>query len=229
MLAATLGPIAQRTLHRPLPADPSPSLLERGYLAPHQFEPLVASERLCALELSRSLVLRERSILERSCITTETSEIVLSPSAIEIRAGALRPPPSALAEERAVVRAPRESPAPEAAVQPFVMAVRELIETEQISTARHMLDAAPAYVLGDPLVARLRSVLAPPVVKRLQKRDVDRSQEYEWLRAHGREYRGRWVALSGGNLVASALTLQELQQQLRSTHVLHPPLLHRVD
>ena len=87
-----------------------------------------------------------------------------------------------------------------AAVRPFVMAVRELIETEQITTARHMLDAAPAYVLGDPLVARLRSVLAPPVVKRLQKRDVDRSQEYEWLRAHGREYRGRWVALSGGKL-----------------------------
>jgi hypothetical protein len=159
----------------------------------------------------------------------EGTEIVLASSTSEIRAR--KPPqvPSTLSEQRAVGVTRRESPVPEPDVQPFVMAVRGLIEAERITAARHMLAAAPAYILGDPLVARLRSVLAPPVVRRAQKRDVDRTREYDWLRAQGCEYRGRWVALVGGNLLASAPTLRELQEQLRTMDLSNPPLLHRVD
>jgi len=165
----------------------------------------------------------------RNFIIAEEPEIILAPPIIEIRGREPRRSPSALAEDYAVFPSRLKSPTPEPDVRPFVMAVRELIETERITAARHILAAAPAYILGDPLVARLRSVLAPPVVRRMQKRDVDRTREYDWLRAHGREYRGRWVALVGSNLLASAPTLRELQEQLRTTDLSNPPLLHRVD
>ena len=38
----------------------------------------------------------------------------------------------------------------------------------------------------------------------------DRRADYEWLRVNGDRFRGRWVALDGGTLVASAATLREL-------------------
>ncbi len=229
MLTGTLGPLAQQTPHRPLAAAPSPSLLERGRPAARQFEPPAVVERLRAVAGLRALVVHEGLMPGRNFIIAEEPEIILAPPIIEIRGREPRRSPSALAEDYAVFPSRLKSPTPEPDVRPFVMAVRELIETERITAARHILAAAPAYILGDPLVARLRSVLAPPVVRRMQKRDVDRTREYDWLRAHGREYRGRWVALVGSNLLASAPTLRELQEQLRTTDLSNPPLLHRVD
>lgn len=119
--------------------------------------------------------------------------------------------------------------APDRDTVPFVMAVRRLIETEQLVAARQMLAAAPTHILTDPLVARLRSILSPPVVKRVQKRDVDRTREYEWLGTDGHKYRGRWVALDGNRLLAVASSLRELREQLKTVAFTHPPLLHRVD
>lgn len=229
MLAGALGPIAQQALHRPLAAAPSPSLLERGRLAARQFEPPAAVERLRALGLPKALVVHEGFMPELSFIIAEEPEIVLAPPTIEIRARALRLPPSTLAEKRSVVRTRRESPRPEPDVQPFMMAVRGLIETERITAARQMLDAAPAYIVSDPVVVKLRGLLAPPVVKRVERRDVDRSQEYRWLRTEGRKYHGRWVALEGDRLLASAPSLRELREALKATPLPRAPLLHRID
>lgn len=142
----------------------------------------------------------------------------------------LRQPPSILATEPPTVRArPSELPRSEPDALPFVMAVRSFIEADQLMEARDMLNAAPTHVLTDSLVVRLRSVLAPPVVKRVQKRDVDRSREYDWLRIQGHQYRGRWVALDGDNLIATAPSLRELKEQLRTLVLVRPPFLHRVD
>ncbi len=44
----------------------------------------------------------------------------------------------------------------------------------------------------------------------------DMRSEYEWLRDPPKRYRGRWVALIGDAVVASARTLQELQESLPS-------------
>jgi hypothetical protein len=142
-------------------------------------------------------------------------------SAAELRANQLQRTPSVLAETRGAVPAP--------AVHRFLIAVRDLIESEQLSAARHLLRAAPAYILSDPLAVNLRSVLAPPVVKQIGKRDVDRSREYNWLRTEGHKFRGHWVALDGDQLLASAPRLRDLQQALRTMNRGGQPLLHRVD
>ncbi len=42
----------------------------------------------------------------------------------------------------------------------------------------------------------------------------DMRSEYDWLRDPPKKYRGRWVALIGDAVVASAKTLQELQASL---------------
>jgi hypothetical protein len=112
---------------------------------------------------------------------------------------------------------------------PFLAAVRRLVEGERLAAAREMLGSAPAYILSDPLIARLRLVVAPPVVTRVEGRDVDRTLEYGWLRTEGHKYRGRWVALEGNNLLATGATLRELRELLKTLVLARPPLLHRLD
>lgn len=227
MLTATLGPRGQDLPHRPPVAAPSPpSLLESVRPTVRLVDPPALLRAAGALGGS---VVHEGFMPSLNFILGVEPEVVVAPPMIEIRASALRRALLSHAEEPAVVPVHRVSPVSEQDVQPFVLAVRGLMEAERITAARQMLAAAPAYILSDPLVSRLRLVLAPPVVKRVQRRDVDRTQEYDWLRANGRDYRGRWVALVGGNLLASARTLRELQEELRSTQPASRPLLHRVD
>lgn len=227
-----LGPSAQLAFDRPAtPRSWSLTrdlLIGRGFLAARQFEPPSVLERPSAVGSFEALVAHEVSMLARSPLVAEELDVLGQPT-LESMARELRQPPSALMEKRAVVRIQRESSRPERDVQPFVMAVRRLIESEQLTAARQLLNAAPGYILSDPLVVKLRSILAPPVVKRVDKRDVDRSQEYEWLKTEGQKYRGRWVALEGNSLLASAPTLRDLRETLKTIALANPPLLHRVD
>lgn len=114
-------------------------------------------------------------------------------------------------------------------VLPFAIAVQRLIESDQLSVARTMLEAAPIHVVNDSLILCLRRVLAPPVVQRTSKRDVDRRTEYEWLRTEGHRYRGQWVAVLGNQLLAVAPTLRELRRRISTMTLAHPPLLQRVE
>jgi len=122
-----------------------------------------------------------------------------------------------------------EPPPQESNPLPFLVTARRLVETEQLVTARQMLDAAPVSILSDPLISRLRAVLAPPVATRLDKRDVDRTPEFEWLRREGHRHRGRWVALAGDALLAEAPTLRELRESLKAMLPARRPLIHHVD
>lgn len=114
-------------------------------------------------------------------------------------------------------------------VLPFLMAVRQCIEAEQLLVAREMLNVASPDILSNPLVKHLRALLAPPVIKRVEKKDIDRSREYEWIRTESRKYRGKWVALQGESLVATATTLRELRQRLQTQPPAQTPFIHRID
>jgi hypothetical protein len=141
----------------------------------------------------------------------------------------VKPAPSALLEAPAVPRSPQEPPAPHRDVSPFLMAIHGLIESDQLTAARRLLDATPARVRCEPAFVKLRFLLSPPVVKTSHRQDADRAQEYAWLRAQGHTYRGCWVALAGNTLLASARTLRELRSILKDIPMGSPPLLHRVD
>lgn len=110
----------------------------------------------------------------------------------------------------------------------FQLAIKRLIENEHLQAARRMFEAVPLHLFSDPLLLGLRAVLAPPVVKRLQKQDVERSNEYDWLRDEGHKYRGKWVALQGKRVLSAASTLRTLRQQLQSMKLTRPPLIHHI-
>lgn len=107
--------------------------------------------------------------------------------------------------------------------------VRELISEDRIADARQLVEEGLEAISRDPHLNRLRRLLAPPRSTRVDKQDVDRSEEFQWLARHAGEYQGRWVAIQGSELVAAAATLKELRQALRSRELEIPPLIHRFE
>jgi hypothetical protein len=58
---------------------------------------------------------------------------------------------------------------------------------------------------------------------------VSGAREQEWVRSHGREYSGRWVALDGSRLVAEATGAREALEQARAAGVVSPFLVHMTE
>lgn len=117
----------------------------------------------------------------------------------------------------------------EKTIVPYLGLLRNLIETNRVPGARRLLEVLPLHIRDHSSIRKLRAVLALPTVKRMLKKDVDRGREYEWLRTEGHKYRGQWVALNENGLVASAPTLQELRDRLKTLMLPRRPLLHRVE
>src|SRR5262249_52026963 len=103
-----------------------------------------------------------------------------------------------------------------------------LMESEQITLARKTLDSLPVSYLSDPMIVRLRKMLAVPITKTSQKRDIDRALDYQWIRDHAQDYRGQWVALDNGELLGAATSLRELLDRVKPLRSEHRPLLHQI-
>lgn len=113
-------------------------------------------------------------------------------------------------------------------VQAIYRVVLSLMEREQISLARKTLDALPVGRLDDPMIARLRKLLAVPTTKTSHNRDIDRAIDYKWIRDHAQEYSGQWVALSNGQLLGTATSLRALLKRINSLELKQRPLLHQI-
>jgi len=220
------GPFKQIAIQRPVESAPHPPA--RPLTA--RFGLLAERPEAGFYERELSSVLADRVIVRQLGSSFGNIVEYYIKDLPELTIGGLCSSWSILGEAPIIRPARPPEPAPkERDAVPFMIAVQKLIEAEQLVAAREMLNAAPTHILTDPLVVRLRSILAPPVVKRVQKRDVDRSREYEWLETEGHKHRGHWVALDGDRLLAVASSLRELREQLRTIALTHPPLLHRVD
>jgi hypothetical protein len=112
---------------------------------------------------------------------------------------------------------------------PVLGLIRGLLGQDRVLAARKLLSLAsyPDDPQAQEQIARLRSVLAPPVVKRTSYVDRERSREYLWLSRYGAGYRGEWVAIDGDNLIAHAASVRELREAIRG--VGGRPLIHRVE
>jgi hypothetical protein len=60
--------------------------------------------------------------------------------------------------------------------------------------------------------------------------DIDRTADFQWLKTQSEPYRGQWVALFQGELLAHNDTLQGILQDLESfpSGPGHRALLHRI-
>jgi hypothetical protein len=103
--------------------------------------------------------------------------------------------------------------------------IRSLLLEGRIRDAQDLLASAGDLVPAD---SKLREVLAPPRVTVVDRRDVDRTPEFNWLNEHWAEHQGMWVALVGDILVASSLSLSELLAQLDPLEFDRKPLIHHL-
>ena len=104
--------------------------------------------------------------------------------------------------------------------------IRALVEEGRIYEATQLLEnAGDRASTVDPGV---REILSPPRFRRVDERDVDRTPEFNWFRANWDAYRGRWVAVSGENLVACENSLEELLAKLNERKFEREPLLHHI-
>lgn len=97
----------------------------------------------------------------------------------------------------------------------FIHAMRTALERGDYQTAQQFsLEAVELYPDDEELL-KYAYVLAPPNVKVDQRpphRDPEVNQD--WVRNNRTQYRGQWVALSNGQLLAAASSADELVAQL---------------
>ena len=108
---------------------------------------------------------------------------------------------------------------------PYVSVIWTLVQAQQLRKARSLLKLVP----DSSEHAKLSKLLSAPVTSASSRKDFDRSAEYHWLTQNAKNYVGRWVAVSGKNLLATARTLKELREELKKTQAQRPPLLHYVE
>ena len=104
--------------------------------------------------------------------------------------------------------------------------VFQLIQNDQIGLARKVLNSLPVGYSNQAMIDKIRKILAPPTTKASSRRDADRQRDYLWIKDHAEEYRGQWVALDEGQLVANASSLQELLNRVKQLGLGNRPLLH---
>lgn len=100
----------------------------------------------------------------------------------------------------------------------WIRITRLALEAGAHSAARRVATEGARLHPGDSELQKYARILAPPtVVSKKVPPDPKRRANREWLKTHGGEYRGRWVAIRDGKLVAAAKSLAELRKQLDST------------
>jgi len=85
-------------------------------------------------------------------------------------------------------------------------------------TARELAMRGAERFSGDPELAKAARVLAPPMVRPASPTGrTSFAADRQWLLDHRQEYRGQWVALRAGRLLACALTARELRRLMEPT------------
>jgi len=106
--------------------------------------------------------------------------------------------------------------------------LRQLLADHRILAARKLADAVPPDLASVDSLRRLLVVLAPPVVRRRTPARAGGADNIEWLRRHAGAHAGKWVALAGGELLATDESLAALRRRLREIAPHAKPLLHRL-
>ena len=109
---------------------------------------------------------------------------------------------------------------------PYPVLIREHLAHGRIAAARNLFEFARNCI---PPESDLVKALAPPKVKRSNRRGASRAAEFRWLDANGPKYSRKWVALLGENLLGAADSLKELLAHLSAHPPTGKPLLHHLD
>lgn len=106
--------------------------------------------------------------------------------------------------------------------------LRQLIADGQVRTAREVLAEARRRFPGHAKVRLAQRVFAEGKPTPNPFAQPTAAAEIEWLRDPPAEYRGRWVALVGGDVVGVADSAQELMRSLRSKNLTQVPVVQHL-
>lgn len=119
----------------------------------------------------------------------------------------------------------------EASLDEHAQAIRALLEGDQILAAKREARRRAELFPDHPWLQQANRVLNPTRVVAVPARDqhVDWKKEYDWLRRNRDEYRGKWVALVEGELIACSDSFDDVVRQARERDLKVTPLVHRVE
>lgn len=110
----------------------------------------------------------------------------------------------------------------------YAARIRDLVERDRVGGARKLIGEAIERFPHHPALTGWQRALAPAVAKLSPAKGVDRSAEFAWIERNALSYRGQWVAVLGGRLLAHAGTAGELAEKLKAIPTDIPPFLHRI-
>jgi hypothetical protein len=119
-----------------------------------------------------------------------------------------------------------QDPTPES----FLEEIRAIINSGTLRGAREVAERGLALYPDHPELKRLHHELRPFEVRSrpdLVGFYLDPRPNYEWLKKNADEYRGKWVGLDAGELVAAADTFDEVLEALRD-HSPRSTLVHHL-
>lgn len=98
----------------------------------------------------------------------------------------------------------------------FIEEIQGILNSGTLRGAREVAEQGLALFPGHPELQRLHHALRPFEVRiNPHFRISDPSASYEWIKRHSGEYRGEWVALTKGELVAVGESLEEILEAVR--------------
>ena len=111
----------------------------------------------------------------------------------------------------------------------FLAAIHRALEEGSLEEARRIAEEGAARFPGHEELERKRRLLHPgKVVSVPRKNSPSRRRAFERLDQEAPRLRGKWVALSADEIVATADSLAELLAVVRPMNLENPPLIHLV-
>ena len=84
-----------------------------------------------------------------------------------------------------------------------------------VSLARTLAQQGSKLFPGETHLRDVLAVLSPPVVRGTRPaQDIHLKASQRWFKEHAPQYKGQWVAVRMGTLLASAPTLKELHEHI---------------
>jgi hypothetical protein len=93
----------------------------------------------------------------------------------------------------------------------FLYATQLALEAGAFVAARQLSALGAELYPEEPLIERYSHTLAPPmVVGKRPSQGPGTKANRDWLKAHGDEYRGKWIGLRNGVLLGAAEAFEDL-------------------
>jgi hypothetical protein len=126
-----------------------------------------------------------------------------------------------------------DPPAPypeERTPESFLEEIEEILNSGTLQGAREVAEQGLAYFPDHAELKKAHHALRPYERARVVPgyNVSDPRPSYEWLKKNGQEFRGKWVGLDNGELVAASENSDEVRQALR-TRDSRSTLLHFID